>query len=253
MTMDIQYVSDLHLEFRENKHYLTGKPIKPVGEVLILAGDIVPFAVMNQHVDFFDWISDHFETTYWLPGNHEYYHFELTDRCGTIMEKIRSNVWLVNNVSIRRGDVRFVFSTLWTHIGLANQWSVRQGMADFHVIKYQGKSFTPSDYNEQHQVCLNFLKTELAQQVEKTMVVSHHVPTFLNYPEKYKSNILNEAFAVELFDLIESSRADYWIYGHHHQPVPTFTIGSTSLVTNQLGYVRYNEQAWFNQEAIVKL
>ena len=80
------------------------------------------------------------------------------------------------------------------------------------------------------------------------MVVTHHVPTYKNYPEKYKDSIINEAFAVELFDFIETFAPDYWIYGHTHGNTPDFEIGKTKLLTNQLGYMKYGEQDGFNND-----
>jgi hypothetical protein len=38
--MKIQYCSDLHLEFSINRNYILQNPIKPVGDVLILGGDV---------------------------------------------------------------------------------------------------------------------------------------------------------------------------------------------------------------------
>jgi predicted phosphohydrolase len=251
--MKIQYASDLHLEFQANKRLITYKPLKPVGEVLLLAGDIVPFAIKDDQEDFFDYVSDNFEATYWVPGNHEYYHYDLSKKSGMINEQIRKNVWLVNNVSIKRGDVRFLFSTLWTKIGMANRWPIEKGMADFHAIAFEGFKFTTFNYNDEHRKCLNFLESELDIKAEKTIVVSHHVPTFINYPPKYLGSVLNEAFAVELSELIEQSNIDYWIYGHHHQHVPTFKIGKTSLINNQLGYVQYGENVGFEVGAIIEL
>jgi DNA-binding NarL/FixJ family response regulator len=53
-----------------------------------------------------------------------------------------------------------------------------------------------------------------SEEGKKTIVVSHHIPTFYNYPEKYRHSELNTAFATELFDLIEVSNVDYWILPH---------------------------------------
>ena len=248
--MKIQYCSDLHLEFRENKEFLRLNPLQPMGDILLLAGDIVPFKVMHKHADFFDYVADHFETTYWLPGNHEYYHSDIADRSGQMNEKIRTNVFLINNLSVKYPDVKLIFSTLWAKISPVHQWAIRQGISDFQVIHHQGNPLTPFHFNQLHEESLQFLEKEVNQ--EKSIVVTHHVPTFMNYPDKYSGSTLNEAFAVELYDFIEPSGIDYWLFGHHHQNVSEFNIGTTKMITNQLGYVKHQEDAGFDINKIIE-
>lgn len=249
--MKIQYCADLHLEFPENKEFLKKHPLISKGEVLIMAGDIVPFRVMDKHQDFFDFVSDNYENTYWIPGNHEYYHSDLSEKQGSFTEKIRDNVVLLNNTSVIMNNTRFIFSTLWTQISKENEWLIRQRLNDFHVIGYNNGLLQPATYNKLHDESLVFIKNELcSSENERKVVVTHHVPTFMNYPEKYKGDALNEAFAVELHDLILESGTEYWIYGHHHTNIADFKIGKTSIITNQLGYVRYNENQGFENKYV---
>lgn len=252
--MVIQYASDLHLEFPENKDFLKKNPLEIKGNILILAGDIVPFKIMEKHKDFFSYVSNNFETAYWIPGNHEYYHFDVGTKSGTINEKIRDNVFLVNNVTIKKEEVNLIFSTLWSKINPAHGWEIEKAMGDFQLIRYKGFRFSYDRFNELHNESIAFVKQALlSHPLDKTVVATHHVPTFLHYPPQYKGDILNEAFAVELFGLIESEGPDYWIYGHHHQNTPNFKVGKTNLITNQLGYVQYRENYLFDAGKVFEL
>ncbi|MDP2187935.1 MAG: metallophosphoesterase [Sphingobacteriaceae bacterium] len=249
MPLKIQYASDLHLEFPANKEFLRRQPLQAVGEILVLAGDVVPLAVLEQHQDFFSFVADHFKTTYWLPGNHEYYQFDLADKSGVLHEAILSNVFLVNNVSVVHEQLKLIFSTLWSNISPGNLWQIERGLNDFRYIQYKGHRFSAEVFNELHHESLAFIRkeTEAGQKVN-TAVFTHYCPTFLNYPAQFKGDALNEAFAVELYELIASSEISAWVYGHHHTNTPAFSIGNTRLLTNQLGYVARNEHQTFERD-----
>ena len=127
-------------------------------------------------------------------------------------------------------------------------------MNDFYNILINSQPFVVNDFNRLHQESKIFIETELQKaRSDKKIVITHHVPTLLNYPEEYKNSVLNQGFAVELFPLIESSNAMYWIYGHHHRNIPEFTIGTTKLLTNQLGYVIQKEHRGFNHSAVIEI
>ncbi|GAF05732.1 metallophosphoesterase [Saccharicrinis fermentans] len=253
-SLSIQYCSDLHLEFPENEKFLKDKPIIPKANILILAGDIVPLKVMDKFNWFWDKLSEDFERVYWVPGNHEYYHGNLSKYNGRLSMKIRNNISLVNNFVVTENGVRLIFSTLWSRIKLENKWVIERRLNDFHLIKNGEYTFTSESYNRLHKKSLEFVTGELKKAKQnKVVVCSHHVPTFLNYPEKYKGDSINDAFATELFPLIEEYQPEAWIFGHHHWNHAPFTIGKTQMLTNQLGYVRNNEHEQFNASEFIKI
>jgi len=250
--MLLQYASDLHLEFPRNKVFLGPQPLIPKAEVLILAGDIVPFAYMEKQHDFFSFVSDHFKQTYWLPGNHEYYHSDIRFRSGKVHEQILNNVHLVNNLTVEYPDTKLIFSTLWTYISRKRRQQIESSLSDFRAVSYEGRSYNAEVFNSLHGACRHFVENELQAAFSgKKVVVSHHVPTFQHYPKKYLNSPINEGFAVDLSSIIADNGPDCWIYGHHHHNSPEFFIDNTRMLTNQLGYVERGENLGFSKEKTV--
>lgn len=253
LIVNIQYCSDLHLEFRENKNFLAANKVQPAGELLLLAGDIVPFLAMERHKDFFDYIADHFEQTYWIPGNHEYYQFDLDKVDRPLNEKIRSNISLVDNQVIRYKQVNILCTTLWSHIQPQHATEVEQGVTDFHVIRKGSQKLDAYVFNHLHETSLAFLETALQEHAgEQNIIMTHHVPTMQRYPVFFRDSPINDAFAVELKDFIETCGASHWLYGHHHCNVGDFVIGNTTMITNQLGYVHEGQHKRFRRDAVIQ-
>lgn len=249
--LTLQYCSDLHLEFPENRDHYKTNAIIPTGQILILAGDILPFSRI-QHFDwFFDRIQNQFEAVYWIAGNHEYYGSDIKLRSGIHHEKIRENIHLVNNYKLDLDNCQILFTTLWSEILPQNYLYIQRGMSDYHHIKNGNRAFSPNDSSDLFKQNMLFLETEMQTlgEDQKRIIVSHHVPTYKNYPEKFKNSPLNDAFATELAPFILDNNIDYWIYGHSHCNVNDFKIGKTILTNNQLGYVGQMEHADYRKDA----
>ena len=249
--MSIQYCSDIHLEFAQNSLFLHKNPIKPVGDILILAGDITYWGKKHFKHSFFDYVSEHFKTVYYVPGNHEFYSgkdLRILDK--PIYEGIRENVFLVNNKVISIGDIDFFFTVLSSKIPDSKSLFVEHGVGDFHQIKYRGNKLNYKIFNQLHEDSLSFLKEAIpASNAQKKVIVTHHIPTQICNPECYRNSDINTAFVSEQYSLIHDWDVDYWIYGHHHANMPETTISHTKLVTNQLGYINIGEHTSYRHVA----
>lgn len=245
--MKVQYASDLHLEFYDNSVFLSRGPFKVAGDVLVLAGDILPlkeFGAYRQH-RFFDWCAENFRETLLIPGNHEYYRDDVAHYPDSWEMELRPNVRMMENRSVLVDDTEFILSTLWSHIPM-NKWlALKRGMSDFTLIKHNGKPFTATTYNELHKRDLDFIKKAVAEsKAEHKVVVTHHVPSSLLVAPEFKNSSLESGFTVDLTEYIASSDIDLWVYGHSHRSIET-VIGNTRMASNQIGYVAYGEY-WRN-------
>ena len=245
--MKIQYASDLHLEFSDNWSYLKKNPIKVVGDILVLAGDIGYLGDENYSKHpFWDWASENYQQVIVALGNHEFYkYYDISTLEDGLCGEIRPNVHYYYNAVIRINNVDLIVSTLWAHIDLQDAYITEKSVSDFRRICYGEDLLTFAEFNKEHKRCIDFIKKAVAVSDAKTkIVVTHHVPSFKLLSPEFKESHSNGAFTVELFDYIVDSDIDYWIYGHSHRNIDEI-IGKTQCICNQFGYVFCNEHQSF--------
>ena len=239
----------MHLEFEPNRSYLTSSGLKVGGDILILAGDIVPLHDEFLNDSFFSFISQNFRQIFWVPGNHEYYYKNISDYSSSFNIKMHGNINIVNNIELQYRGIQFIFSTLWSEISRSNEKIIEQSVSDFECISNNNKRFKVSDFNKLHKESLSFISQSLIGKKVKTVVVTHHLPSSLCDSTLHNSSPINEAFCVDLTDYIEKSNVNFWLYGHSHYNQKPLYIGNTILLTNQLGYVHLNENKLFKRDA----
>lgn len=253
--MKLQYASDLHLEFQENSRWLRDNPLKPIGDILVLAGDVCYLGdEMYRKHPFINWCADNFEQTIIVPGNHELYKsFDINTLEEGWEEQIKSNLKIVYNKVISLDDVDLIMSTLWARIHQYDAYYTEHGVTDFRRIRNGEYRLSWERFNDEHDKCVEFIKRSVQQSTaRKRVVVTHHVPSFELMAEEFKGSRINGAFTSDLNMLIEALPIDYWIYGHSHRNIEA-EIGGTKLVSNQLGYVFANETDTFVHDKFIEL
>lgn len=250
--MKIQICSDLHLEFPQNRNWLKENPLKPKGDILLIAGDTYYLNRSYAKLDFIKKVADEFNMVYLIPGNHEYYEaYDISTALSPFSEKIMENVVILNNTVAELEGIQLIFSTFWGKIQ-QNVLGVLKGMVDFRRIRFKAERFNVHHFNDLHDKAFDFV-SNAAKEPGKKIVISHHLPSSqCNVPE-FKNSPLNEAFCVEKTAFILDSDIDYWLYGHSHRNKSDFMIGNTQMITNQLGYVGWNEHQFFDYEKVIEI
>ena len=258
--MKIQFVSDLHLEFPDNRAWLEAHPLEVTGDILLIAGDSAYLDLPDsgretyKAYDFWDWASRHYKQVIVCLGNHDFYgYYDLATMPDNYCLDIRQNVKAYYNkvlhltaegrltANSQDALTDIIVSTLWSKIEPENEYLVERGVSDFYRIRYEGHRLNAQNFNAEHERCLAFIRQAVADSCAKTKIVlTHHVPTQLCTASEFKGSTINGAFTVELGNYIADSGIDYWIYGHSHRNIDA-RIGNTQILSNQFGYLSHGE------------
>jgi predicted phosphohydrolase len=208
----LQYISDIHLE-----HRVDFPKIPIVSKNIALLGDIGnPFQDLYQN--FLEYVSDHAERVFLVPGNHEFWHHgeaaeKVHDRLMYISDKLRNIHYLSNSSYQFDEDYEILGTTLWV----------------------------PS-YKLQYQQCVNWLTQKLYSYNpdKKIIVLSHYLPSYKLIIPHYQAeeyDAIRKQYASNLDHLIKKP-VKYWLCGHSHTTNST-VINGVYCAINAYGHTEW--------------
>ena len=113
---------------------------------------------------------------------------------------------------------------------------------EFHT---RSAKFTPEDTVKEHKAMLQFICDMVDHRPEhKFVVVGHHAPSKLSTKPKYENQVMvNGAYSSDLSEFIlDRPQIKVWTHGHTHDKFD-YMIGSTRIVCNPRGYIKYEDCA----------
>jgi Icc-related predicted phosphoesterase len=243
--MRIEYVrlwvlSDLHLELTRGWD-LPAVGNRPDFDVLVIAGDLISKAERGVA-----WILERVtdRPVIFICGNHEFYGCDI-DRT---VEKARAlaagtSVHVLQNDSVRIGDVTFIGATFWTDFNLFGDVdramvAAAEFMNDYKKIRVGRYVYRlrPSHTLRRHQESREFIANELRKpKVGQRVVVTHMAPHPSAIHSAFGEDLTSAAYASDCSDLMGMG-VDAWIHGHTHATYDRRKVAGSRLVTNAKGY-----------------
>ena len=163
----------------------------------------------------------------------------------------------MNDFRIVRNSNRMVTRTVpiyelnpdWTEDGL-NGGKYLQNEAGFHIKigdkkKQEPSTFCPEDAVVDHRKMLDYIQTVIEGKFDqKFVVVGHHAPSRLSTHPRYKHDtLMNGAYSSSLDDfIVDHPQVKLWTHGHTHEDFD-YMVGSTRIICNPRGYIKYEDRA----------
>ena len=265
--MLLQIVSDLHLEFWNNKTKFNF--IKPSAPVLALLGDICCCVNEDDFSKFKQFIMEilpSFELIIFVCGNHEYYHNKknspnVNETIQNTAKKISAyfkntspKLKYLNNSTLtikeKNSTYTIIGSTLWTWIPEENRKIIQQNMNDYNSIYYLDgetpKKLTSDVVAAMHLKNRKYIKAQIDKAKaanNKIIVFTHHKPYLSETQSNFKC-----AYESDLLELVKE--VNLWAYGHTHVR-DNKAIGKSKVYSNPKGYP--NQKTKFHHDEVVKV
>ena len=270
--MKVAYAGDLHVEFQPLEIHNTEK-----ADVLVLAGDIILASRLYDKSErhflgdrefqcgssdrfhaFFQQVCEEFPHVIYILGNHESYHDDIANTYSDLKQKLSylDNLHILEKETFKLNGVSFICGSMWTDFNKNNEYSMRmieRRMNDFQIIKNSNREskdgwtsiWSALDAYEDHQKFLEFALNELHNpDNQKVVMVTHHCPSDICVPEKYKGDTtMNPGYVSNLENFIlNHPKIKTWVCGHSHRRLDAM-IGSTRILMNCRGYKGREEMA----------
>lgn len=213
---DYRHFSDIHgwlpIKFGDNEE----------NEICLLNGDVTEFRKKGTELERLLRIAcTRFKEVIFVPGNHEYYGTNI----GTLESKVRKMMEDVDNFTllqdgeyVERDGVRIIGATLWSDTS-SIELEAQEGMNDYKYIRYGPpgepwqRKLTPGVTTMLHHKSVKNIQEALKGYEGKSIVMTHHAPSFKSIDPRYSDSDLNPAYATELK---LDKWPTYWIHGHIH-------------------------------------
>jgi Icc-related predicted phosphoesterase len=246
MPLQLQVVSDLHLDHHRDGglDFLTHLPV--AAEVLVIAGDLAELRFFGQTKERLESLCKGRRRVFFVTGNHEYYN-GTPSAVDALIAAVEAELPVLR--VLRPGRVeeldghRVLGATLWFRDDPYNAMYAKN-MNDFHQIK----QFTPWVY-EQNVAALNFLESDLSP---GDIVVTHHLPSKESVHPRYTGSPINRFFLCDMEGLIRERKPALWLHGHTHQACD-YKIDTCRIVANPLGYPRESSNLTFNDKLVLSV
>ncbi|OAA35031.1 hypothetical protein NOR_08123 [Metarhizium rileyi] len=252
--MDIQILSDLHLESPKAYDLYN---IPPKASYLALLGDIGN--VVAHKDDILSFLTRHlrqFKAILFVPGNHEAYHSSWAETMAVLREfeeQVERDGSLGQFAVLDRGTYRppgldtvILGCSLFSHVPKERGMAIEMGVNDFFLIK----DWTVADHNNAHQRDLSWLNDEVAMlegqcTTTNIIILTHWSPSQLPAvtDPKHIGSPITSGFSTNLVDerCFTSYKVKTWAFGHTHYNCHVEMerengAGMLRLLANQRGY-----------------